>query len=171
MQLRADLQLATAIRALTEVVLPAVDADNALAVEQTQVVIGMLRLMAARLPLQYRHDCDELARLLTLCRALQPYDDDGGLAPATHTGAEVLARARATPQEILDAIHSLRALSGAVVSSAYGDGDDAARAALSALVLTHADAQLTRERAWFAPQGWELEPDSLAAMEDLLPPL
>ena len=89
MQLRADLQLATAIRALTEVVLPAVDADNALAVEQTQVVIGMLQLMAARLPWQFRHDCDELARLLTLCRALQPYDDDGGLAPATHAGTSM----------------------------------------------------------------------------------
>ncbi|MBK8958963.1 MAG: hypothetical protein IPM80_11135 [Proteobacteria bacterium] len=168
MQLRADLQLATAIRALTEVVLPAVDADNALAVEQTQVVIGMLQLMAARLPLQYRYDCDELARLLTLCRALQPYDDDGGLAGATHAGAEVLARARATPQEILDAIHGLRTLSGAVVSSAYRDGDDAARAALSALVLTHADEQLLRERAWFAPQGWELEPDGVPPLEDLV---
>ncbi len=54
MQLREDLQLQTAIRALTEVVTPAVDTSNALAVEQLQVVIGMLHLMAARLPLRFR---------------------------------------------------------------------------------------------------------------------
>ena len=78
MQLRADIQLQTAIRALTEVVAPAVDAGNALAVEQLQVVIGMLHLMAVRLPLQVRYDCDELARLLELSKALSAELDDDG---------------------------------------------------------------------------------------------
>ena len=167
MQLREDLQLQSVLRALKEVILPAVDADNALAVEQTQVVIGMLGMMAARLPLTYRYDCDELARLVTLCQALAPYDD-GRLASAAAAGAEVLARAQAAPDEILAAIRHLRALSGGVVSAAYEAGDDAARAEISHHVLTHAEAQLLRERAWCAPQGWETKPDTLPPIEETL---
>ncbi|MCC6710062.1 MAG: hypothetical protein IT492_21090 [Gammaproteobacteria bacterium] len=166
MQLREDLQLQTAIRALVEVIAPAVDAGNALAVEQTQIVIGMLQLMAARLPLQYQYDCDELVRLVDLSRALE--DHDGRLATARAAGAEVLARAQATPQELLAAIRNLRKLSGAVITAAYRDGDDATRTSVSKHVLAHAEQQLLRERAWFAPQGWELQPESLPDIENLL---
>lgn len=167
MQLREDLQLQAAIRALVEVIAPAVDTGNAVAVEQTQIVIGMLQLMAARLPLRYRYDCDELARLVALCRALEAHDD-GRLAQASAAGADVLARAQATPQELLAAIRNLRELSGAVVSEVFRDGDDATRAYVSKQVLAHAEQQLLRERAWFAPQGWELQPESLPDIESLL---
>ena len=167
MQLREDIQLKSVIRALTEVVLPAVDSSNALAVEQTQVAIGMLQLMAARLPLQFRYDCDELARLLELCRALAAYDD-GALASATRAGAEVLGRAQAGPDEVLGAIRELRRLSGDLITARYRDDDDGARTHISQLVLAHADQQLLRERAWVAPQGWEIQPETLPAIEDLL---
>ena len=166
MQLREDLQLQTAIRALVEVIAPAVDAGNALAVEQTQLVIGMLQLMAARLPLQYQYDCDELARLVSLGRALGGQDDR--LAMASAAGEEVLGRAQATPQELLAAIRKLRDLSGAVITAAYRDGDHATRTIVSRHVLAHAEQQLLRERAWFAPQGWELQPESLPDIEILL---
>ena len=167
MQLRADIQLQSVIRALTEVVLPAVDSGNALAVEQTQVVIGMLQLMAARLPLQFRYDCDELTRLLALCRALQAHDN-GALRNAIHAGAEVLDRAQAGPDEVLQAIRELRALSGAVITAIYSDGDDAAREQVAREVLAHAEQQLLRERAWALPQGWESQPESFPPIEDLL---
>ena len=104
MQLREDLQLQTVIRALTEVVMPAVDSGNALAVEQLQVVIGMLHLLAARLPLRFRYDCDELARLLELCKALDA-SEGSALARANVAGAAVLARAQADPVEVLQALH------------------------------------------------------------------
>ena len=167
MQLREDLQLQTAIRALTEVVTPAVDTSNALAVEQLQVVIGMLHLMAARLPLRFRYDCDELTRLLELCTALGA-QEDSALAQASAAGSEVLARAQADPAEVLQSIRELRSLSGALITAVYRDGDDAARSRVSQLVLAHADQQLLRERAWVAPQGWEIQPERLASIEDLL---
>ena len=126
MQLREDLQLQTVIRALTEVVMPAVDSGNALAVEQLQVVIGMLHLLAARLPLRFRYDCDELARLLELCKALSA-NEDSALARASVAGAAVLARAQADPAEVLQAIRELRSLSGALITAIYRDGDEASR--------------------------------------------
>ena len=167
MQLREDLQLQTAIRALTEVVMPAVDSGNALAVEQLQVVIGMLHLLAARLPLRFRYDCDELARLLELCKALDA-NEGSALARASVAGAAVLARAQADPAEVLQAIRELRSLSGALITAVYRDGDEASRTRVSHLVLAHADQQLLRERAWVAPQGWEIQPEKLPAIEDLL---
>ena len=42
MQMRPDIQIQSMIKALTDVVLPAVDADNKLAHEQTRLVIGLL---------------------------------------------------------------------------------------------------------------------------------
>ena len=175
MQLRADIQLQTAIRALTEVVAPALDAGNALAVEQLQIVIGMLHLMATRLPLQFRYDCDELARLLEFCRALTADIDDDAhgeaictLGGASTEGAAILARAQADPAEILRAIRDLRTFSGALITAVYRDGSDAARTRITDLALAHADQQLLRERAWVAPQGWETQPEELPAITDLL---
>lgn len=169
MQLREDIQLQTAIRALSEVVMPAVDAANALAVEQLQVVIGMLSLMAARLPLQFRYDCDELARLIEFAQALENCGGSASaLRDARERGADVAARAQAEPQEVLLALRALRETSGALITALYRDGNDDQRAALTRVVLAHADQQLLRERAWVLPQGWEAQPESLPAIETLL---
>ena len=175
MQLRADIQLQTAIRALSEVVAPAVDASNALAVEQLQIVIGMLHLMAARLPLQARFDCDELSRLLEFSTALIAALDGGGytdvittLRCATGEGAGLLALAQADPADILRVIRELRTHTGTLITTAYRDGSDAERARITTLTLAHADAQLLRERSWVVPMGWERQPEDLPAIEDLL---
>jgi hypothetical protein len=71
MQMRPALQIQSMIKAMMDVVLPAVDPSNKLALEQSRLVIGMLSLMAQQLPLQFRFDCDELSRLLKLAAALQ----------------------------------------------------------------------------------------------------
>ena len=87
---------------------------------------------------------------------------------ASTDGAAVLARAQADPAELLQAIRALRTLSGALVTAVYRDGSDAARARITDLVLAHADQQLLRERAWVAPQGWEIQTEGLPALADLL---
>ncbi len=175
MQLRADIQLQTAIRALREVVAPAVDGSNALAVEQLQIVIGMLQLMATRLPLQASYDRDELSRLLEFSTALMAALDDDRYTDITTTlrdtsgeGAELLARAQVDPAEVLRVIRDLRTHSGALITAVYHDGHDAERVCITALTLAQADAQLLRERSWVLPMGWESEPESLPAIEDLL---
>ncbi|MCK9285355.1 MAG: hypothetical protein M0P39_13860, partial [Rhodocyclaceae bacterium] len=61
MDLRPALQVQTVIKAMTDVVLPAVDPNNKLAQEQARLVIGMLHLVMQRQPLMYRYDRDELS--------------------------------------------------------------------------------------------------------------
>lgn len=171
MQLRSDLALPAMIKSLSEVVLPAVDPQNQPAIEQLQVTIGLLNLLAKRLPLEFRYDRDELDRLLGFARALAVIDGADGaatqaLATGIARGSDVLDRARATPQDVLESIRDLRRTAGALVTATYTAGDTSQRHAVQALVLAHADDQLLRERAWLMSQGWEAGP--LPDIHDLL---
>lgn len=171
MQLRDDMCLDSAVRTLADIVRPAVDADDVHAREQLEVVIGLLSLMRERQALAWRYDLDELARLLDFSRALAALDArgaDGALQTLAVMGTEVLSRAQAGPDEVRQASRALREASGALAAALYADGEPELRARVQRLVLDNAAEQLTRERAWFAPQGWELDPAALPPIETLL---
>lgn len=173
MQPDTDLQLQAMIKSLREVVLPAVDPANRLAREQLEVSIGLLGLLASRLPLSFRYAVDELTRQLELARGLAALDGDDGAAPTDQLGAAiahggtVLARAGSGPEDLRAAVHALRAASAAWVGRLAVTGDAAQRAALTRLVLDDAREHLLRERAWLAPQGWE-EAGSLPPLDSLV---
>ncbi len=172
MQLRTDLALHAALRSLQQVVLPAVDPENGPAQEQLQVAIGLLALLAARLPLEFTFDCDELERLACFAAELLELSPDSAagvqMAQALAQGQRVLASARVSPADLQAEVKGLREMTGRFISEAYAAADDVRRDALSALVLAHQNEQLTRERAWLLPQGWEPEPEALPALEALL---
>ncbi len=171
MQLRDDLCLDSAMRTLTDIVRPAVDADDVHAREQLEVVIGLLSLMRERQALAWRYDLDELARLLEFSRALAALDArgvDGPLRTLATLGAEVLSRAQAGPDEVRQASRALREASGALAAALYAESEPELRARVQRLVLDNAAEQITRERAWFAPQGWELDPTALPRIDELL---
>ena len=170
MELRPDTALRSAIKSLTDVVLPAVDPKNGPALEQLQITIGMLTLVAERIPLEYEYDCDELKRLLEFARQLGAVvtDTPESFRDCVKTADAVLSRAQTTPTELLDAIRALRKNTSQVVGDAYARKDGGTRQRISSLVLAHAEQQLTRERAWLLPQGWEAAPEKLPAIEDLL---
>lgn len=178
MDLRPEFQLKTAVRALTDVVLPAVDTGNKLAQEQVRLVIGMLGLLMQRLPLFYRYDRDELACSLKLAEELEALC--GGqahaaqalkdLAPSVAHGRNVHARAAVEPAELEATNVALRERIGTLVTAlSSGVSADAMRP-VSRVVLDHSKQQLLRERAWLAPQGWE-PASSLPAVETLIAPI
>jgi hypothetical protein len=126
MDLRPSLQIQTAIKAMLDVVLPAVDANNKLAQEQARLVIGTLSLVLQRLPLTYRYERDELSRFLALADTLQgqtkvlPGAQEAlhELATAVEQGEDVLDRARAEPSELEAANFQLRPVRGQPVRHA-----------------------------------------------------
>ncbi len=177
MMVRPDTQLRTIIRAMTEVVLPAVDPANQMAQEQARVVVGALLLMAERLPLQFQFDRDELQRLTDFAEQLAGVASGGPrtsdliirLAADARAGRDVLERAKADPAELVDTVRQLRAVAGAVVDTVFAD--DAAASCRDAVwhaVLTMSRDQLLRERAWVLPQGFEQDPSSLPSLDSLL---
>ena len=110
MQLRPDIQIQAVLKAFTDVILPALDPANPLAQEQARLCMGHLGVVAARLSLQYRYDRDELERSVGMAHRLRQQSDLAALAPraaqalaASQTlGEDVLERARAEPQELID---------------------------------------------------------------------
>ena len=180
MELRPAFQLATVIKALTDVVLPAVDTDNKLAQEQARLVIAMLQLVALRQPLMYRYERDELARFLELAASLQnetsalPSAEQASraLAAVVIVGSDVHARARAEPAELESANFALRDKIGALVTAScdydQGDAHRARLKAIGTLVTAHAKEQLLRERCWLLMQGWEADTQALPAIQTLI---
>lgn len=178
MQLRPDIQIQSVLKAMNDVVLPALDPNNPLAQEQARLCMGMLALMAERLPLQYRFDCDELARLLALSSRLQQLAEAHRLAPEpmstlvekTRVAADVLDRARAEPSEVLGAIRALRAATGRLIQVASTEGRADEVGDLERLVLDASKEQLLRDRSWVVGQGWEIDPAAIPSIETLIAP-
>jgi hypothetical protein len=173
MQLRPEFEIATMIRAMKDVVIPAVDPDNRLAVEQSQLVLGMLALLARQLPVQFRFDRDELARLAAsaqrlerLCAAEPTLAERArALASLATAAGERLARSAVDPSELVSASRDLRAEIGALASEAGDVAGAEPAAAIEREVLELSREQLLRDRAYLAPQGFE---PGLPAIEDLL---
>lgn len=176
MELRATFQIPTLIKALTDVVLPAVDPNNKLAQEQAQLVIGSLHLIAQRLPLQARYDRHELGSFLELGNQLEREAAGSpeltaafaSLATSAAKGRGLLARAGADPAEIEAANLALRESIGLVVQAAATLSHASQRKAIESAVMAHAKEMLLRERAWLALQGWEGKDSSLPAVESLI---
>jgi hypothetical protein len=177
MQLRYPIQIQSMIKAMTDVVLPALDPDNKLAQEQSRLIIGMLTLMASQLPLQFRFDCDELQRLTGFARELRQLAQGSTATRAamaelvsnSSTAAEVLDRAKADPGELINSIRGLRTAIAAVITSVSQDGDPSAIAKVQKAVLARSKEQLLRDRSWLLMQGWETDAASVPRIETLIP--
>jgi hypothetical protein len=172
MEMRPQLQIQTVIKAMMEDVIPAMDQSNQLAMQSAQLTIGTLALIAQHLPLEYRYDCDELARLLATAKTLATQAAglaaSGELTAASTVAADVLDRARAEPSEILDAIRSLRTATADTVRAVYAQGSDSMQNAVEKTVLAMSKEQLLRDRSWLLMQGWEPNPAAVPAIDTLL---
>ena len=175
MEMRPQLQIQTVIKAMMEDVIPAMDQTNQLAMQSAQLTIGTLMLISQHLPLEYRYDCDELARLLATAKTLAAQaaglPATQGLSAASAVAADVLDRARAEPSEIVDAIRSLRAATANTVRAAYADGSETVQGAVEKTVLAMSKEQLLRDRSWLLMQGWEPNPAAVPAIDTLLAPI
>ncbi len=176
MDIRPTIQLAAVIKAMQDIVLPAVDPGNKMAQEQARLAIATLQFVVQRLPLMFRYDRDELDRYLGLARALLTRSEGGratgeaaaNLATSVAAGADVLKRAKAEPAELEGAIFELRQTVGELIQSAYGDARPASLAAIRRLVLDSSKVQLDRERGWVLTMGFEPNPSVVTPVEQQL---
>ena len=172
-----DERLASIVRALTDVVLPSLPPEAGLAQEQIQLCRGLLDLLSRQLPLQFRFDCDELARLRSMGEELLPLADPHStdaaarqaLTDALKVSDDVLRRAKADPSEVVSSVRALRAATGELVKQACATGQRSDTARLENLVLEHSRDQLLRDRTWLLPQGWERDPAKFPPIDTLIP--
>ncbi len=159
--------LLAAARALEEVVAPALDAEQPLAVEQCRLVSQYLRFAAERVDLRYdlaRFDLDHYLRMgAAVLERLAPLGCPApDLESALGTGRGVLGRPGESPRDLEVATAALRT---AVARLARTLDDEAARAAVAEVVLAASRTHLSVRRGWYLPQGWEPNPASVPPLD------
>jgi hypothetical protein len=175
MEIRPSLMIPAMVRAMSETVLPAVDPENKLAVEQARLVIGMLQLMSKTLPLLDRYDRIELRDYVALSKGLEASASGGRVTTQARTQM-VAAREHAARQledsttdasAIERTLLEVREKVSALVHAVHTDGDTPSRANVRRAVIEAARAETERARAWVLPQGWEA-PGSVLPIESVL---
>jgi hypothetical protein len=160
-----DLRIATLIRAVKDVIAPAIDQNNHLAKEQAALVVGQLKLLAA----QWNKAADYAA----VCRA----DLAQALAGLEVDGAEQTREAYATLADALaaapgrDAEADYKALmrcADELVRAADADGSATFRKDLRARLLAFSQRQALRDRSWFALSGFDLRPQELSSIDAMI---
>ena len=179
MEVRPEIQIRAMIKAMVDVVLPAVDPEQKMAQEQARLVIGTLGLIAGRLPVAYRFDRDQLDRYVSLSRELVALDRANGgggqtlsrLESLAERGADVLKRARAEPSELEFMVFDLRAEVSRLLQSIHNTASPEKWAKVNKLILATSKLELERERALVVAMGFEPDPGSISPIESLLPPV
>lgn len=176
MLLRPQIQIQSMIKALQDVVIPALDPDNKLAQEQIGLIVGTLNLMAQQEPHQFAFDLDELQRLIDLAAELKSAAGsvDSLTSPlaeldrAMAGGSATIEAAQAGPQDLRDSIRALRAATGTLITQVYEHADSTIIDKIQAATLHNCGEQLLRDRALLKPQGWEPVPDAVPDISELL---
>lgn len=158
-----DLRIETIVRAMEDVVTPAIDQENSLAREQVALIIGHLRLIGVQWSRAegYAQTC-----LADLTDCVRPLRAQGG--PATEAAGrelqaslDTVGRAEAHYKQVMSAADAL-------VRASYTDGDPKFRSELQACLLDFSLRQSLRDRSWFAGTGFDLHPDQLIPIDDLV---
>lgn len=176
MLLRADMQLASIIKAMKEVIIPAVDGQNSLAIQQAQLIVGLLNLMAHQLPVQFLFDRDELRRLIACAQNLSEVSTNDPaigeamkqLAAGRAAAAAVLEHCTADPANLLAAVRDMREATSVLMSAAASGSDKEALGKVERIILDMSREQILRERSLLLSQGFEPDPAAIPPIETLL---
>jgi hypothetical protein len=167
-----DNALLASIKALDNVVMPAVDPADPLAGEQLRLVSGFLKFLRIRLHHMHARQRFELHHNLALAQRIA--------ADARLVSKEVSQRldtaieqADAVDRQRDAALVNIQAATSALCASISGivrtvaQADPEIRRRVERQVLQGSKQWVDMQRAWFAPQGFELRPDELPGLDEL----
>lgn len=168
MQPGIDLRLRTMMKAIAEVVLPAIDPSNRMAVEQASVVLGSMELLRQQIDHAHWYEVADLNSLCNLAadlEAIEGFDVASDLSGARIGGSELAARWDVSLAQVREAGSVLRDAISRSVEAAFAQARDDIRLAVHRLVLDHSGGQIGRERAYVAGTKWDGFPESLQSIE------
>lgn len=152
-----DDRLASIVRALTDVILPALPPDAGLAKEQIQLSIGHIQILRAQFDAIPAFEAEEFTDALNLGKALEKSKGKRLTKGAVASLKSALRHARTTTdaagmRQSRTAIN--KAIANLVVAMA-ADGDAKSRVELSKTILDHETVRSMKDRRWFAPFGFD----------------
>jgi hypothetical protein len=169
------LRLQSMTRAMTEVVIPGIDPTRKLALEQAHLVVAYLGLLSDQHDKTFQYELAELRDARDLLTRL--------LARAQGVAdAEIVRRAERcllesgsiasldvpTQARMTALVREIKSAADALVQSAYEQGDAATRTGVTQAVMDQAERQIRRERVWSRRAGFEIEPDKLPSLQEVL---
>jgi hypothetical protein len=166
-----ELRIQTLVKALSQVVLPAIDPGNALAREQAQLVIAHLQLIAQQWTKALPYEAQSFAASRALAERLADNAAGGERTRAAAMALRAALAARVDAHDLGSLVGGNLALSSALdvmIEAASVDGAPDFRAVLDRAVLDDSAERAVRERVWFAGTGLDPERSRLPSLDDLL---
>lgn len=157
--------LRAAIKALRDVIAPAIDPADPLANEQVKLVIDQLQFVRERLDRFYDAQRFELNHYLSMARSiaqLKPSCKAGTMATLNDAilfGESERGKIGVSIPELRAATARLSASIRALLREAP-DFPDQEREKIDMLVLSASDCMIDFERAWYLPLGFDPEPQT-----------
>jgi hypothetical protein len=150
-----DDRLASIVRALTDIVLPALPEDAGLAKEQTQLAIGHLQILRAQLDAAPAFEAEELADARALGAALLVGGNGGegtvGAMTALRAALDLPVGAEHPRQSRLRIGRAIEELQRKMAI----DGDESYRANASKVLIRLQTERATKDRKWFSVMGFD----------------
>lgn len=160
------------VKALSDVVQPAIDPGDPLAAEQLRLAISYLDFLKSRLdfiPARRRfelHDNLELARALASLSDRFPSEIGEALDQAIDEGERLLA----SPMDDADEARTIAAKLAAVARIIVRETAECPldlRDTIEQMVLSRSEARIMFERSWFLPVGGDRQPSEVRPLPDL----
>ena len=153
-----DVQLQVILRALEEVVAPALSGAEKHVAEQLMLSIATIGFVKTRLPEARRFYRMELRSCIDLAQEAARIAGADSLACAIKHGESALADPEA---DIADFETASRSLRDGVTALSHASVGQPHQAQLDAAILEKSGALVAQNRLWCVPFGFELQPENL----------
>jgi hypothetical protein len=168
-----DNALLASIKALDNVVRPALDPNDPLANEQLHLVSGFLKFLRTRLPHWQSRNHFELEHYRTMAedvlgdaRTACP-DLSVRLEQAISRAKSVALREGAAASEIQSNVADL-SMTISELARMVADSDPDLRARVESTITVRSKRWIDMQRSWFLPQGFDLHPDEVPSLDAIL---
>jgi len=171
--------IASILRAMENVIIPAIDKNQSLAREQAYLTVIYLRMIQEQHDKIFHFRLLEISEYSAILKSLLAKDYSSAAPDAAAAARQALGDASALQTVQLQAYdvfvctaRALREAADALVADlirARG-GDDAIEAEIASLLIGQAGIEALRERSWVAGLGLDPRPEQLQPLADLLRP-
>lgn len=155
-------RLQALISSLSEVVIPAIDQNNATAIEQAQIISASLALISTQVDYLHPYELVNVSALIELSEKVCAVAKLSAGKEAEFA-KEVLAKPLASTLELRQASNALRSQIVEIVASCEKD----IAAKIQPLVFDYEEGQSLRDRVLVVGTGFDVEADSLPSMADV----
>jgi hypothetical protein len=162
-------------KAMTDVIIPALEGSHGLAVEQAHFLLYHLRLIGSQFDKELHLQLAELREAASLVASLVELVGDRGLGSNLQQARNLLTAC--TPiaslvlpsrARVVELVSELKKAGDLILRQALDDTDGERRRQVTDLAMGYAERDITRRRVWVQQAGYDLEADQLPPIEQVL---